>query len=211
MTTSGELAYTAYGDALKWVAPNGDPLPSFAHLRIAEDTRQVNAWERAAAAVRDARENVIESNKRCALLLASGQVRIDQIFWMAGEAAKPSEDFANLLTYEPEPILAALELFDDGGTVRAGAVAAQACRFGKLGFLVQVSTPIIDPSDPTDMASAYAQTWSECRQKWFYVDALNFEFVQQLMEWVKQSHRQDRTSALKEYEMLGGYQKPPAS
>ena len=104
-------------------------------------------------------------------------IRIDKIIWLAGLTDAASDDFRDLLDD-----LTNLEFFElvDGKMpeyvqdCNPDELIQELPSLGLLGFLVQVSTPVVEKDG--------RRSWGYCKQKWLYVESLD-EVMGLMKEW----------------------------
>jgi hypothetical protein len=127
--------------------------------------------------------------------LFDAAIRIEKTIWILGCSAMANDELCEAIE-DDEEVAALLGIPEDvvaGCTDDREEMAAYLYRQKKHGFLVQAVTPIPDYID----RKSYRASWGCMRQAWFYTDALDADFVQRLVEWREDIHR-DAKAKLKE-------------
>lgn len=110
--------------------------------------------------------------------LFDANVRIEEMFWLGGMSAGVPSDFEDFVQDdlpEEKQILAALPFLGaflkDDGDAAAEDILAECSFRRKLGFILQLATPI--PRDFGKDPRSYSFSWGHYATKWLYCETLN--------------------------------------
>ena len=119
------------------------------------------------------------------------RIRAETIIHLAS-AGEESPFFTDSLGADMEGILRALHMPLEEDEMKAETILWNCYNQCKLGFLVKLSSPVLDLLDNGDSAGPYS--WEECEEQWFYAESLE-EIYAQGVTWVIESDELARAEA----------------
>lgn len=112
----------------------------------------------------------------------SNTISIDRIIWLASLDERRTCPLRDALELGFEDIFAALgisvpEIDEDDVQHTAEILIERVSRTDKQGFLVQACTPV------PMYADSNTYSWGHYTMRWFYTEALDWAFIQRVIEW----------------------------
>lgn len=121
-------------------------------------------------------------------------IAVHKIIWLAGSVMDTNDDLKELCWDDPDKLIQLLGIedprigVDKHGTDTTDEMDSESfltatARAGKLGFLIEVATPVRRPNG--------LFTWSYYHTEWMYVERFDAEAVDAILAWAKRMAEKD--------------------